>query len=442
MFTQFQILSGATVPSNYSWDQGTPFTNVNTSVSTTNSLYISGYAPGLKVTFKNNSITDPKTSYTRFDWNFGDYYNNTSNSISLNCNQNLEHIYVMPGIYNVTLNHNQTKTKQDFNYVENANYCIGKFDFLWFWDNMSCLSGDSMTWDETSCNAEYAKWWDKEELCFGKFCKIWNWLDLRSKTNQGTTPITWEQTYTGAQYEKKWAIELNSTICNPRIDMTYINTLVTEEQTYTITNTVEVFEIKPKAYLYSYTQPVTGYTPFSVHLTPRFTVSGSFAIEKIDWDFGDGTPIQTVWRRQPPDLTLFTYTSTFSADVNDPRNYDTIHTYKRALNTYPVFYPSITAYSGSTNSSDACSLLVGPISLSSISSKIHILKSKAQTNNNFYALQVDKNTTFVTTQTSDSSKPYLPTIPNNPIKPIESPLPLTYKGNLGNNYPPPYNPQC
>lgn len=443
MFTEFSIISGATVPKTYSWDQGIPFTSTNiVNVSSSTSVtYISGYAPGVKVLFRNNSVSDGGFSKISHNWDFGDFYNASSNNVSISCTNNIEHIFIMPGVYTVTLNHRQSKIRQDFDYVVNSGYCKSKYDFRWFWDNMVSVSGDSLTWDETGCSAKYSKWWDDEVRCFSKYCKFWNWFDLRSAQNQGINPITWEETYKGSDFEKKWEFESNSTICDTGKDVTFIDTLVANEQTYTVTNIVEVIEIKPQAFLYSLTQPVTGIAPFTVHLTPRFTVPGSFAIEKIDWDFGDGTPIQTVWRHQPPTSTLFTLTTTFSADPSDPRNYDVFYTYKRALNTYPVFYPSITAYSGSTNSYDTCSIIIGPVSLSSVSSKVRILKSKTNDINNFYALQVNKNTTFVATQTSNNIAISTPTIPNNPIKNIITPI-TVYKGNPGTNYPPVFYPPC
>lgn len=443
MFTEFSIISGVTVSKDYSWDHGIPLTGTNIVNVTPNtgSSYISGYAPGVKVFFKNNSISDSDFSKITYNWDFGDYYNNSSNNISIPCTNNIEHIFIMPGIYTITLTHRQSKIRQDFDYVANSDYCKSKYDFRWFWDNMVSVSGDSLTWDETGCTAKYSKWWDNEVACFAKYCKFWNWFDLRSAQNEGINPVTWEETYQGNDFEKKWEFEANSTLCDSGKEATFIDTLVASEQTYTITNTVEVLEIKPQAFLYSYTHPVTGVAPFAVHLTPKFTIPGSFAIERIDWDFGDGSSVQTVWRHQPPTSTLFTLTSTFSADPKDPRNYDAIYTYKRALNTYPVFYPSITAYSGSTNSHDACSIVIGPVSLSSVSSKLHILKTKALDNSNFYALQVDRNTTFVATQTS--GRVLLPTIttPPNPIKNV-IPQTIVYKGNPGTGYPPVFNPPC
>ena len=445
MFTKFTLLSGTTVPSNYSWDYGTPLTGSNlfslNAITTSN--YVSGYAPGVRVVFKNDSVPNSDFSNVGFTWDFGDYYNNATNIISLSCLKSIEHTFIMPGRYTVTLTQRQSKIRQDFNYVQNSDYCLSKYNFRWFWDNMVSVSGDTLTWDETRCFAKYSKWWDDEVECFGKHCKFWNWLDLRSTETEGVTPVTWEQTYTGKEFEKRWARESNSTVCAPGKEVTFLDTLITDEQTYTITNVVEVLEIKPEAFLYTFTTPITGVTPFSVHLSPRFTKPGSFAIERIDWDFGDGTPVQTVWRHQPPTQTMFTYTSTFSADVKDPRNYDAHYTYKRTLNTYPIFYPSITAYSGSTNSFDSCSLVIGPISLSSISPKVHILKSKALGKNNFYAFQIDKNTSFAVTQSSENfeSLNFVPTTPSNLIKAVITPV-ITYRGNTGSGYPPNYNPEC
>lgn len=442
MITNFTILSGITVPTTYSWDQGTPLTGSNITqipFDSTTQTSITGYAPGFKVLFKNNSVSDENFNLINYDWNFGDYYNSSSNNISLTCNTPVEHTFLMPGTYTVTLHHRQARNIQSFDYVANSDYCKDKYDFRWFWDNMTSLSGDILTWDQTLCTGKYAKWWDNELACFQKYCKFWDWYNLSQDIYPGANPITWRQTYTDRVYSKKWAFEANDTYC--KTEAVFLDTVVVEEQTYTTTNIIEVYEINPIANLYSLTQPTTGTVPYTVQLTPRGTVPGSFAIEKIDWDFGDGSPIQTVWRHQSPTSTLFTLTCTFSADLNDPRNYDAIYTYNRALNTYPVFYPSITAYSGNTNSSDACSIIIGPLSLSSVPSNIHILKNNYDNQSILYALQVGQNTSLVVTQTADSLLPFTSTKPANLIKPANTDTSV-YKGYTGDNYPPVYNPTC
>ena len=441
MTTNFTLSTAFTVANNYSWDQGIPLTGTNITVIpvdiTTTSL--TGYAPGIRVIFKNNSITDSGYSNIQFIWDFGDYYNTATNLLTLSCPATVEHTYLMPGEYTVTLYHIQSRIRQDFDFSGNNTYCKGKYDIRWFWDNMLQLSA---TWDQTKCDGLYAKWWDNEVDCFAKYCKFWNWYDLQSLNLSGKNPVTWEQTYeTGGLYPKKWAFEANDTICKANQDVTFVNTVESLAQVYTTTAVVKVLEIPPVVNLYCLTQPITGITPFTVQLTPRGTVPGSFAIDKIVWDLGDGTSTKTVWRHNTPDVNYFTYTGIFSADPQDPRNYDLTYTYKRNFNNYPVFYPSITAFCGNTNTSDACSITLGPIALSSASGQIHLLKSHNFSKDSLYALQFNNKATFVTTQTAESLNALTPNVPTNTLKNTSLPT-INYYGNTGLNYPPIYNVQC
>ena len=443
MTTEFAIVSAYTVSKDYSWDLGIPLTGSNVEIlpifSTTTG--VTGNAPGIKVNFKNNSITDSGFANRLFVWDFGDFYNLETNFLAVTCTTDVEHTYIMPGEYSVTLYHLQSRIRQDFDFSENGTYCKGKYDIRWFWDNMLQLSA---TWDQTSCRGQYAKWWDNELACFSKYCKFWNWYDLQCASISGSNPVTWEQTYSlGGLYPKRWVFEANDTICKVPQDATFIDTLVSNVQVYTATATVKVEENLPVANLYSLTQPITGITPYTVQLTPRASIAGSYSINRIDWLPGDGTPTKTVWRYKTPDATIFTYTNAFSADPADPRNYDLIHTYKRSLSSYPVFYPSIKVYSECTNTIDGCSITLGPISLSSISGQTHLLKSQNLNNSNLYALEFNNNVAFVTTETSSSTTKVSPNIPPLPIKNSNSIIPiLSSSGNSTNVFPTAFLPQC
>lgn len=452
MTTDFTVLSGITVTQTYNWDKGLPFAaglsaGVNPEtftvpeVSDTVFVYISGYAPGFKVFFKNDSSNDPDYIFIEYNWNFGDFYNDSNNTVSLSCPVNVEHTYVMPGQYTVSLT--QTQSKEQAGAFVGETQCLGKYNYQWYWDNLICDRAETVTWDEAACNGVRPKWWDNETQCFQKHCKFWSWYDLQS-ISEAANPVTWEQTMSiGSQaiFTKKWAFEANDTVCTSNTDTTFFNTVCSQSQTTIKTAVVEVVELPPVAKLFSVTRPASGVSPLLVQISPRNTTTGSFPIDRIDWDPGDGTPIKTITRYVTPDSTLFTYTSTFSADTLDPRNYDLLHTYRRTIDTYSMFYPSITAYSSSTGTSDSCSLTIGPVTLSSVATNINLLKGRNTPAGNLYSLQIDNNVTFVTTQTAGNSINYTSNKPENIIRDSFS-TPVVYTGNPGAGYPATYIPTC
>lgn len=342
--TTFSIISGTTVPNNYSWDNGTPFSSTSPLVSTSIlpvADTITGYSPGVKVYIENTS--DPTTTITTnftaisslFVWDFGDYYNHANNTYSLGCTANVSHVYVMPGTYTITL------TKYD------------------------------------------------------------TYLQVNPLTNE---------------------LEVKTNILGDSSD----------DNPYQSSNCVIVQEILPVANFYPVTSAI-GPAPHTVRLTARTTRSGSFPIEKIVWDFGDGTPQLTVSRYATAVNDFLVKNNILSGDPADPRNYDPVHTYYRSYNTFPVFYPSITAYASSTNSLDSCSITIGPISLSSVSEKIKILKSSLTPKETFYALQVEDNVAFVKTLTSAPTTTVTSTTPTNTLR-NSSNRTVSISGNPGTDY--------
>jgi hypothetical protein len=125
-FSNFWIISGQTVPSNYSDENSTPVVpTVDVFPYDVPFHFISGYAPHLTVMFEDTSEahTFPISSY---NWNFGDYYAGCDNFEIVEAgnsvgglgvvdiqntpcwdtsavNHRVEHTYVMPGFYDVTL---------------------------------------------------------------------------------------------------------------------------------------------------------------------------------------------------------------------------------------------------------------------------------------------------------------------------------------------------
>jgi hypothetical protein len=452
MITEFTIYSAITVPQTYSWDIGTPLQTVNT----TTSAYVapvcntgivpcvSGYAPGVKVIFYNNgSQTDDNFEETSYNWDFGDYYNDTNNNVSLSCISLVEHTYVMPGTYTVSLRHIQTRKKTELTPGSLARLCIGKYDINWYWDNLVCGNLQALTWDQTMCvppasaGVPRPKWWDNETQCFQRHCKFWSWYDLANYSDSAN-PVKWGQTVTDATFEKLWMFETNETNCIiPRAQ--FLDTLETNEQTIIKPHIIYVKEIPPVAEIICTTTPI-GVSPHTVTLCPTGCRPGSFPIDRIDWDLGDGTPIITHTRYTPPSGNYVQYNGKFSADPSDVRNYNIIHKYSRNSKTYPVFYPSLTCYSANTNTQDSCTTTVGPISFPNIS-EISILKIRNTTKGNLYAFDVDNKLTF-STNLSTTKDPVLPAIPNNRLL-INSTTTNTFSGNSNTNlYPAIYIPTC
>jgi hypothetical protein len=439
MTTNFTVISAATVPKNYTWDSGAPFeTGFQSVPAFITTEYVSGYAPGVNVLFRNNSTTDAEIGsegyFVQFDWDFGDYYNYQNNNVSLTCVVPVQHNFIMPGKYVVTL----TQTAGFNNFVDpDPLLCRDKFNTNWYWDNLEFGRINAIIWDQTSCTplpsagTPYPKIWDSEIKCIQKYCKNWSWEQTRSIYDLETT---WENTKFGKNFEKRWLTEINDTECTIP-DAPFKSILETTRQTVFKT-IVEVKELKPVANMYCVTRPIFGESPFTVQLTPRSSICGSFPIDRIDWDFNDGSPVKIVTRQGAGRDTSLIRNNIFVEDLNDPRNYDVIHTYTRASDQYAIFYPSITAYSANTGTQDSCCITIGPITLSENNQQTNILKTYNTDNGLIYAFNYNETCSFLTT--------------NKNIKNIEQPkinLPQTtvrdsfgsltrYDGNNGEQYPP------
>ena len=74
--TSFTVISATTVSTNYRWDGDYP--SLDTSVYVGGDV-TSGNSPGLSAIFSNNSTVDDINDLNYFTWNFGDYYNQSTN---------------------------------------------------------------------------------------------------------------------------------------------------------------------------------------------------------------------------------------------------------------------------------------------------------------------------------------------------------------------------
>jgi len=442
--TNFQIVSGTSVPSNYFWDMGRPLeTAVTETIADTFTDYISGFAPAVKVVFQSDvqGTIEPGVSAS-YIWNFGDYYNANNNEAVFECRDSLvEHTYILPGKYNVSLTNTQSKLA--IPPATGNERCNGKYDIGWYWANTECERsrvGTATTWDETMCFPPATainirpKWWDDEGSCFQKYCKYWNWQNLAII---GKNPVFWFQTRPLFRFFKRWGFEANDAVCEDELK----TILEVTEQTALKTAIVEVIEIKPTAVIYNISSPLTGVSPFAFTLSPKFCKTGSFPIDRIEWNAGDGSSIKTITRYSEPNSEYFIYNNTYFDDPQDPRNYDFIYTINRNRDMYPVFYPSLTCYSACTNSSDSCSIVIGPIELEPQSFDVEILKTKNTIEGEYYGVEINNNITLLTTLTSNKIA-VTPTQPSTPIKQITKTKKLVYFGNTGEGFPPNYTPDC
>lgn len=125
---------------------------------------------------------------------------------------------------------------------------------------------------------------------------------------------------------------------------------------------IKVLEIPPDAYITAdLPDQQDQISPLATTLTSRFTKCGSFPIEKIVWDLGDGSPLLTQRRWAINNSYPFVYTGALSADPKDPRNYDIEHVYEVTDESSRTFYPSLTAYAYSTGTTDCAATVIGPI---------------------------------------------------------------------------------
>jgi len=485
MTTDFIVISGTTVPKNYTWDIGEPLTTTPTrtrattttipsgffqqenttttsitgtvpgttitytpqtteGVFRTETVFITGYAPGLKVLFQPIVQNPPQTTTTIeqtqtvesvYVWNFGDYYNETNNSLTLTCLSPVEHLYIMPGTYVVQFDNIQTVQITPNPLL--ISKCYGKEKIGWFWDNFACDKQNALTWDaaQERCGTLGGKTWSDETRCFEEYCKYWYWKALECEDKDGINPVRWFETAQDGVFKKRWLKEPNQTLCTEEI----IETANAIRQTV-IKAVVIVKEIEPQANLVTVTSSVTGISPHTIQLSPKLCIPGSFPIDKIVWDFGDGSPLETVTRYTTPNKDKFINTSTFFDDINDPRNFDATHTYNRTDTNFAMFYPSLTCYSANTSTADSCSIVIGPIVYPNIKTVPDLIKIKNTDKGILYGLSYDENVSLFTNYSLPKTIKIIP----KPSSHLKQTLltSLYYYGYNGQNYPQTFSQSC
>jgi len=436
MSATFDISSIKSVPSDYSWDKGTPtldYADFVTALSVCSAIsnneegveYI-GYAPFVFVSLSSapGDTSDTNVALRRTA-NFGDYYNSNSNYVTFPTlsNELFCHAYIMPGLYTISLERTE--------YIEVLaeaftayGKCLQKHCIDWSWKTLSnCTPELSVTWTSTLTGNSYEKKW-KFEPCGEDWASSnglyiqpvhqedrtplsWQWYNFlcNGTDNPHNTPTPWISSGFQQQEQLTWAessgpcINLGQTEQtswkwnNITLSAGQFNTIVTWDDTIcasfknatwdhvkdnctgssapilssgtqiiTKSALIRVLEIPPIAYLQA-TQSPNRISPLEVRLSPASTICGSFPIERIVWDLGDGSPLLTQRRWANTLAYPFVFSGALSEDYQDPRNYDVIHTYTKTPESGYSFYPSITAYCSSTNSSDCASVMVGPLKL-------------------------------------------------------------------------------
>ena len=241
--------------------------------------------------------------------------------------------------------------------------------FSWRWYNVQCVSQDNprnvpATWTETGFqHPKDLTWAGAASPCIEliNFEVDWTWdnITCNLSANPAGLNLTWDNLAARSPYNKTWS-QIRNEQCYEKL-----LALSASEQVVERKATLRVIEIPPTAYLdvIQPKDPAKRLSPLTVRLTPKFIKCGSFPIEKIVWDLGDGSPLLVQRRWAPSVESPFVFSDNFNLDWQDPRNYDIVYTYRKTPDSPFAFYPSLTAYSSSTGTSDCAAAVVGPLKL-------------------------------------------------------------------------------
>lgn len=380
----FDFFSIKTVPPDYSWDDGTPYVEFPyerlitdaSLLSGTDSTYI-GYAPFAYISLSSSVVPSPSSVAIQRVVDFGDYYNTESNittSPTLS-NEVYCHTYIMPGLYTIKFTKHEyvitlVEEYSDL-YIQPQQQAMQQLPFNWQWYNFLCSSptnprNNPITWEQSGFQDSNQLIWSGVSgpcLDFNSYNTasvdwLWNSISCDLNANPLARTLTWDETKSSSTFNKTWD-EAGGDNCNQP------SLALSAQEVVTITKEMmlRVIEIPPVAYLSAMDITPEKLSPLTVRLTPRFVKTGSFPIEKIVWDLGDGSPLLTQRRWSPDSVSPFVFSNVFNLDWQDPRNFDIIYTYRKLPDSGFSYYPSITAYSSSTGTSDCASTIVGPLKL-------------------------------------------------------------------------------
>lgn len=433
MFFSLSLKSFASTSSSYSWDTGTP----QTTLMPTSSLSLTGYAPYMCVEFtshgshRTRAVKTSPTLVTYIDWEFEDHYNHNESSETI-INEETEsvtHTFCMPGVYTgfSFMAREMFRLYPTYTYDYRQDLCKSG-NSLWSWNDTLSGKTNQQTWNALVTG----KRWVDPESCIDSYCIPWTWSAL----NSTVSAVTWLEARDTGKFSKTWGQGGYPT--NQTCTQFNYNYIIDSAHTY-VTNphcVITVLEIPPKANLYSTQQSLTTAVSASVIFCADGCVSGSFPIQRIVWDFNDSSELLTVDRFGVASLTAnsnIIYNGSFSDDIYDPRNYNVKHVYLSDLKS--VYYPSITAYSCNTDTSDCCSTVIGP--LSSIDLDFNVINSRCVNNEllivSEYNNTVCMHTLNISSVSSVSSLSDTSNIPPNPIKNYPNKI-STSRGNNGSGF--------
>lgn len=150
---------------------------------------------------------------------------------------------------------------------------------------------------------------------------------------------------------------------------------------------VYVEEIYPHACFVNSFSATEGYTfgvlsgtsPITIYFNSSCTMAGSFPICRIDWDFGDYSPLMTISRLMSGEYLNY-YNSSAYADLSDPRNIIVSHQYYRTTFNQPETYTiTLSVYACNTNTVNTLSTQIGPIELAKLADvegDIHLVENR------------------------------------------------------------------
>lgn len=388
-----------TVKSNYSWDEGTPLVdlmpadlNINDPSSILSSTNIAGveylgYSPFTSVSLSSVVTPNPSAVAIKRIVDFGDYYNSESNIVMTDTvsAEYFCHTYIMPGIYTVKMTIIEYVKLQDINTnlpLDNTQIYFQPIEIekelpiFWQWCNYQCnhpiaalnQRSKNVSWSEATFQETHEfTWAESGSPCVSVPTQItlWSW-DGQTCNTSGTTasvPLSWSTVECESCLGKTWNQVTSLNFETECVEIPYVIVPIVTE--YVIENLVRVVEIPPVAFLQVGQDPNFNarVSPHTVTLSPKYVRCGSFPIEKIDWDFGDGSPIVSQKRWGINTDPMFKENLEYEVDWKDPRNFDVVRDYTRTPKSGPTFYPSLTCYASSTHSSDCAAGLVGPLKL-------------------------------------------------------------------------------
>ena len=389
MNATFDIKDIVTVPANYRWDDGEPLIAIPYSSLTINDLSLvafstnttgleyNGRSPMTYVSVFSTYTPNKKAIAVKRVYDFGDYYNSESNTVVSNCFEDEEicHTYIMPGLYTITMTVTEYILKGEIDPStiqqhdqKSPNVIIP--DIFWQWRNFKCDGQKNPLNKTLKWNSEYCQQiqWKQANPCLSQPICTWESTCVPEESDStcsnpgpmiaAVDNVTIKNIKCEDSYNKNMYQTCDGCFEQPFPDIETVTT------TYVKNDIIRVTERPPIAYLdvFQDSNIANRQSPYKVTLSPKNIQSGSFPIERIDWDLGDGTPIKTVYRWSDRKDDGFVYTNTYQDDYRDPRNYDLTHTYYTDPNSVTsTFYPSLTCYTSSTAASDCVKNVVGPI---------------------------------------------------------------------------------